>query len=60
MWKLRFILFQQTSGGYEPYFRALDDGFMEWRNIVQPRTGTSDNSDDECFVVIYTDEPDEG
>ena len=54
------IEIKRTAGGDEPYFKALEAGFRDWHNIVQPQFQKNDGSDDECFVVIYTDEPDEG
>lgn len=51
---------KRTSGGYEPYFQALKYGFDEWANFINPQYGQDPKTDDECFVVIYTDEPDEG
>ena len=56
----RFISLQRTSGGLEPYFQALQAGFDEWIGLINPQFQTNTKDDDECFVVIYTDEPDQG
>ena len=49
-----------SSGSKEPYFKALEEGFQKWASVVRPRFGHNDAFDDKCYVVIYTDDTDQG
>ena len=38
----------------------MDAGFREWVDVVGPNFEEQNGNNDECFVVIFTDEPDQG